>query len=219
MSFPSLSTPTHKIRTITRMLPCLLPPEDQLAYAKNAATIHADSTRKLEEMEAAKKSAQAEIKELDLERNRLLKIVDTGVEHRKVECDERANYSLGEMLTIRTDTGEVVDRRRLTVAESQQRMKFEEDLTEEERAAQQSFRGVDIDEDEAFANNDGHIPPHRKFDELPATTGNTLYLTAKEVTPDDVIDVDIIDDAPETPGDVFDREMGNTDDADTEIAL
>jgi len=102
----------------TKDLPCKLTPE-QLAEKRAKAAEHGLSFRDIEDRIAdLKKLSKAEMDALAA----LAKQVRDGTETRPVKCIEKKEYELDEVHTIRTDTKEVVERRKMTLEDRQQNL-------------------------------------------------------------------------------------------------
>jgi hypothetical protein len=71
------------------------------------------------EMDAAKKLAKAKIEEHEAELKRVRLELNQGKLDKPVRCEEQFFYRVGLVRIVRTDTGEVIDSRAMTVAERQ----------------------------------------------------------------------------------------------------
>lgn len=105
--------------TLIMKLPVLLS-ESELA-ARSAEL--ARKVREAKEVEDEKKTSMSEFKAkaegIDMKVRELAEIVDTKQEDRAVECIVNPDYAAGTMVTVRRDTGEVVQSRPMTQDERQ----------------------------------------------------------------------------------------------------
>ena len=141
----------HTVSTEIRSLRTKITDEERLAYAIQAAQIGQDIAAKEGAMAAAKKEAQGEIERLNANRLRLQDIVASAHENRDVTVHVIANYKAGDMETVREDTGELIDTRRMTSREAQMEMEFWQTLPEEEQLNQRVSR-LDLDENETVSD-------------------------------------------------------------------
>jgi hypothetical protein len=113
-----------KTKTLTKSLPHRLTDEEMLNKGQEIAreVVLLDIT----EMERADVLAgyKERLAEHHTKLSTLKNIVYSGSEYRDVECEERFYDSTGEVITIRMDSGEVIDTRPMTWAERQTRMDF-----------------------------------------------------------------------------------------------
>jgi hypothetical protein len=104
---------------VIRRLPCSLT-EEEIAQA---AMICARLDSQYDDTEAEKKTLVSEmtakLKELRASMTAESRKATTGIEEREVECEYKIERASGFAELFRTDTGEVVERRRLTPAELQ----------------------------------------------------------------------------------------------------
>ena len=100
-----------------RHLPCALTNDELLEKGQLAAGCVAE-LRKLEDekAEAAKRIGEA-IKEKQSEQRRLAHEISTRSEVRPVECRTVALFQTRQMITVREDTGETVEKRPMTDGE------------------------------------------------------------------------------------------------------
>jgi hypothetical protein len=105
--------------TITRNLKCLLNREEVETRAARMADVESD----LRQIEEHRKSVVADLngrkKALDAELASLGRQVREHAEYRDVECTMEPDYGAGIMETIRLDTGERIDVRKLYDSEMQ----------------------------------------------------------------------------------------------------
>lgn len=104
---------------ITKELPCRLTQDELLQAAKDAQEAH----RRIVEIEDRKRAITAQLKGEAEEQAGIMSQafakISSECEYRPVECEEHIDYDLVTMAVVRTDTGEVVSSRPLTVAERQ----------------------------------------------------------------------------------------------------
>lgn len=100
-----------------RMLPVKLTPEEQ---RERGVALAAKLFEKIECEASLKDHAENEkskMKAADKEATRLSAIVRSGEEPREVECRWTADYETSQMICFRTDTGEQIDSRPMTLKE------------------------------------------------------------------------------------------------------
>ena len=100
-------------------LPCRLTQDEIVQAGKDAQEAH----RRIAEIDDRKRAITAQLKGEAEEQAGIMSQafakISSEVEYRPVECEEHIDYDLGTMTVVRTDTGEVVSARPLTVAERQ----------------------------------------------------------------------------------------------------
>lgn len=105
--------------TLVMKLPVVLSERELAARAAELAR----EVRKGKEVEDEKKTTMADFKArteaIDMKVRELSEIVDTKQEDRSVECIVDPDYAAGTMVTVRRDTGEVVQSRPMTQDERQ----------------------------------------------------------------------------------------------------
>lgn len=108
-----------KIVPFERQLLCVLTDDEKAKYAEQAA--HVLLAR--DELEAQAKAAAAamknQVKEQDDKLRSLSEKVRMGREMRLTPCETRYIYRTGSVIEVRTDTGEQLSERAMTVAEKQ----------------------------------------------------------------------------------------------------
>jgi len=106
----------------TRELPCKLTEKEKARKAEEICQLIAD----YDDLEAtAKEEARTNREKLVKIRERKQKLSRehrNGVEYREVEVEEQRDYRLGEVTTIRLDTGEVFRTRPMSPAERQEKL-------------------------------------------------------------------------------------------------
>lgn len=120
-------TKTRKpeVTTGTRNLPVLLTDEELLRRGKRIAAIEEDIGRVEYTLTSAKGQHKAEVTRLEGERAQLSRDIRNGYEHRSVEVEVRHDYRAATVVTSRTDTGEVIDTRTMTIEERQVELELE----------------------------------------------------------------------------------------------
>jgi len=108
-----VSTIAKKQRT--ENLPCTLTKVERLAIADR---LH-DASETLEQTAAAKKKAATDHKSAQANYDMLSHTVATGIEYRDVEVEECLNFDAETYTEVRTDTGEVILERPMSLAERQ----------------------------------------------------------------------------------------------------
>lgn len=118
----------HRTKTTkeTRLLQVPLTQEEQLAAGKKLA----EAVRTLTNCQAQAKSAasqfKAKIDEMQAKINGLQILISDGHELRNVPCVNVMDYTDVKVIVTRTDTGEIVEERRLTEDEKQSTIPFDD---------------------------------------------------------------------------------------------
>jgi hypothetical protein len=106
-------------KTVVKSLPCTLTREESHNYAKDCARL----IRELEIVEREKKDAMNGFKEridgINTMAGAISEKVNANQEFRDIDCNEEFDYLKLRVRTVRTDTGEVVEDRRMTAKEMQ----------------------------------------------------------------------------------------------------
>ncbi len=106
-------------KTIVESLPCTLTREESHRYAKDCARL----IREREIVEGEKKDANNKFKErIDAINNMAGAIsekVNSNLEFRDVDCHQEFDYLKMTVRTVRLDTGEEIENRRMTSKEAQ----------------------------------------------------------------------------------------------------
>lgn len=106
----------------TEMLPCLLTESEVRERGESAAALHAERKRIEEALEGEKTEAKSKLKTIDLEMGLLMHQIRTKHEDREVAVIYRENLDDAtdpRIETVRTDTGELVRSRPMTLDERQ----------------------------------------------------------------------------------------------------
>lgn len=118
--------PDAKIEKYTSSQRCILTSEEIADRADRAAAMLADRDQKEEEQKAAAKHAKSIIEAIDADLRHVSNEVRTRSTYRAIECERRFEYTTGIMREIRLDTDEVIGERKLTLAEMQRELPFED---------------------------------------------------------------------------------------------
>jgi hypothetical protein len=111
--------------TITSMrLPVKLNDDELLARGRQLVENMRKTAAAEEAREVENKKRKSEIELLEEVTARLGGSISSGSEEREVECELRKDYVHGNVTTVRSDTGEVVDERTMTADERQECMPF-----------------------------------------------------------------------------------------------
>jgi uncharacterized protein YqfA (UPF0365 family) len=119
----------HRTKTTkeTRLLQVPLTQDEQLAAGKKLA----ESVRTLTNCQAQAKSAasqfKAKIDEMQAKINGLQILISDGYELRNVPCLNVMDYTDVKCIVTRTDTGEIIEDRKLTEDEKQSTMEFDDE--------------------------------------------------------------------------------------------
>ncbi len=115
------------METIEKRLPIRLT-QDELEVKSSEL---AKALKKKGEIEAEKKSFNgrliSQLEEVEIEIGNLTNIVYEKTEYRPVRCEIRFNYERSIVEILRTDVGQVVESRSMTIDEKQQKLQFDSD--------------------------------------------------------------------------------------------
>lgn len=117
--------------TDTRNLPCKLTDGDILERADRIARIRAEMDDAESTLSTAKAAFKRAEEMLNGEFKLLVREIRSREEWRDVDCHEERDYHAMEVVVVRDDTGEIVERRRLTPGELQQKLKLDEQRASE----------------------------------------------------------------------------------------
>lgn len=108
-----------KKRDVTKVLPVELTEKELLQIGTKMVVAQREGRR----LGSEKKSVTDEFKDRIGAQNTIVRAceenIDTGLEHRDVDCEETWNYENGKVETVRKDTGEMVDDRAMSALERQ----------------------------------------------------------------------------------------------------
>lgn len=104
----------------------ILTTEEIAERADKAAHALKERDEKELDMKAAAKHAKSIIDDLENRVRHLSNEVRTGATYKDVACERIYNYTTGMYSEVRTDTGETLMERKLTEAEKQKELPFEE---------------------------------------------------------------------------------------------
>ena len=117
-------------KTFKKMLECKLTTEEHLKKSMELSKTLDSIDAAEDKLEMAKSQIKSDITSLEATKNKLKKIVSSGVEFREVECDIVYDWDANTKSIIRPDTGEVVDVDIIPEADLQEHLSF---LEEENR--------------------------------------------------------------------------------------
>lgn len=106
-------------RKIKRVLLCKMHPEDLAKIAIRLSTAIREHTNREAEIKAEAKERRDELEGLWQDVLRFERVIHDGGEEREVECEILRDDKAGSMVTVRLDTGEVIDERAQDVEERQ----------------------------------------------------------------------------------------------------
>jgi hypothetical protein len=144
----------------TELLQCLLTQEEKLIRGEELAQLRL-TTHKLE---LEKKSFNDDIKqklgEAEERADDIGRQLREGKEWRDIECREVPDYAAGEVMTVRTDSGDVIRSRRMRPEERQQPMTYPDGssctppVTPKSHRMKPKNRGKDPDNDNGEDDDD-----------------------------------------------------------------
>lgn len=111
--------PKLKVEHFTRTLRVGLKPHEIAERADRAAHVIVQRDQKEESRKAANTAAKSQIEELDAELRRVSTEIRDKATYIPVACERRYDYRLGRLLEVRTDTGDTIHERALTIEERQ----------------------------------------------------------------------------------------------------
>jgi hypothetical protein len=106
--------------TFTKFLPCKLSEVEKVTRGRELASKMEEREQVQLQAEEAKSAFKTKTQGLDAQIDELKRIVLDGSERREIECFYHKDFENSTVLTIRTDTGEEVDSRRMTPEERQE---------------------------------------------------------------------------------------------------
>ena len=110
---------TTKTQTRTMTLACKLTPSEFVERARDLAATTEDIASEVARGDSMKSQLKAAMAELEARRSKLSSVVARGEELRDVQVEVTTDYDKGTTYTVRKDTGEVFDERRLRADEAQ----------------------------------------------------------------------------------------------------
>lgn len=102
-----------------RTLPVYLTEDERMAASKKLAETLWERDQKQDEAKSKAAEYRDGIKKLSVTISELQTVVQSGVQHRLVDCEDRKNVAAGTVETYRLDTGEMVESRPMTGVEKQ----------------------------------------------------------------------------------------------------
>lgn len=124
-----------KIERLNKWLPVRLSPTQLLERATKAANLIKERADVEADKAARIREYGEKIKELAGEISRLSQIVASGSEFKNVECEVRRSYLEKRVITVREDTGEIVDDRKMFESEMQGDLPFPADALDGDTSA------------------------------------------------------------------------------------
>lgn len=121
-----------KIETVNKWLPIKLTKDQILERASKAANLVAQRADLESEKSAKNRDYSEKFKEIRGEMSKLSKSVASGEEYQNVKCEVRRSYLEKRVITIRKDTFEIVDDRKMYENEMQGDLPFPADVTPED---------------------------------------------------------------------------------------
>jgi hypothetical protein len=112
----------RKNKKETLVLECILTDKEKLAYSKDLGDSLSQMKRGEEKLKSFQTQAKAELAGLDAKINSLADKVNTGREHRDVECEVVLDFKNKEKVWTRTDTGEIAKSDIITEKELQEEL-------------------------------------------------------------------------------------------------
>lgn len=113
---------TVSLGLATRTLPVKLTGDELLEKGARLAQIEDDVTSEKARQLDHKETMKARLAALEAERSAVASSLRRGIEYRDVKVDQLADYELGKVREVRTDTGEVSFTRLLTDEERQRKL-------------------------------------------------------------------------------------------------
>lgn len=114
-------------KTIRRNLQCNLTQDELLSKGAELSQTMVDIAQLNERKAVQAREMSEEIKKKTGVANNLVRIVNSGMEMRMVECEKMMNYAEGHVLVRRLDNGEVLEERPMTEDERQLPLLVEEE--------------------------------------------------------------------------------------------
>jgi hypothetical protein len=111
-----------QVKRTQRHLPVVLKEEDRAALVDRIRASNEEWDALMTELVEFKKAQRAKLEAAEARREQAIKAMTSGRETQLVECEERWDYGQRQVVTLRKDTGEVVDTREMTADELQLRM-------------------------------------------------------------------------------------------------
>ena len=111
--------------SIFKNLPCDLTREEVAVYSEELAKITSMQAEIEEEKKEVLSDFTAKLNKCIADGRVLARKITTRKEDRHIECDLDFDYTKGLVYTVRTDTGQTIDQRKLTDDERQERLDLE----------------------------------------------------------------------------------------------
>jgi hypothetical protein len=116
-----------KVQQYQKELRCVLTTPEVAERADRAAHMVAELFQIEEELASHNKRVKARIAEKKGEHSSLSEEVRTKATYRMVECHDIHNYTKQKVTSVRQDTGEVIDERKMTLDELQLKLRYDGD--------------------------------------------------------------------------------------------
>jgi hypothetical protein len=116
------ATPNIKKFQHSETLKCVLDNEELLRTGSELARALDESTALESELQSIKDSFKGKITTVDAKVSSLKAIVRDKCDYRKVDCEEIFDNDAGIVTKTRLDTGEIIDKRKMTAKERQSKM-------------------------------------------------------------------------------------------------
>lgn len=120
-------TTRRRLAEHLEFLPVKLNEAELLERAKKIGRVHNELEQHKLQSDDVKKKIREKEQELEQERQLLAHILFTGAEPRKTTVEAWANFAANRFEEIRTDTGELINRRPLRPDEKQENFEFDEE--------------------------------------------------------------------------------------------
>lgn len=112
----------------TKLLPCKLTEIEKVTRGRELASKMEEREQVQLQAEEAKSAFKTRTQGIDAQIDELKRIVLDGTEKREIECFYHKDFENNSVLTVRTDTGEEVDSRRMTPEERQEMLPMVNDV-------------------------------------------------------------------------------------------
>jgi len=103
----------------TKFLRCILSEDERRSIADKLSRAVLEKDHKDQELRSVSTQIRAEIKAQEAIISSCAEVLRAGYEFRDIECEISIDHEKGTYQAIRTDTGEIIEERKLTPAEKQ----------------------------------------------------------------------------------------------------
>ena len=111
--------------TETRLLECILTDQEKLSYGKQLVESVVAKSHAEDELKSFQTQQKAVIAQHDAKIALFSDKINTGREYRGIVCNVEFDFQAGVARSVRPDTSEVVNERKITDEERQEHMKLE----------------------------------------------------------------------------------------------